>query len=109
MKTPRQEGESCRGVGWNYLLVEADAGDVGFFDDVWIVTLGLVDGEMLDAVLGAELHEEVGELSQFGGEPFYTVGRSDSAEQQHVVRKMDGSVRSCEDYERDGKGRVSRG
>lgn len=41
-----------------------------------IVTLGLVEGEgeVLDAVLGAELHEEVGELSQFGGEPFYIVG-----------------------------------
>lgn len=106
MLSPRQEGESCQGVGFDYLLVEADAGDVGFFDDVGIVTLGLVEGkgDMLDAVLGAELHEEVGELSQFGGEPFYIVGRSDSAEQQHVVRKMDGSVRSCEDYERHGKG-----
>ncbi len=71
-KTPRQEGESCRGDGWDYLLVEAEAGDVGFFDDVGIVTLGLVEGEgeVLDAVLGAELHEEVGELSQFGAEPF---------------------------------------
>ena len=64
-------------------LVEAEAGDVGFFDDVGIVTLGLVEGEgeVLDAVLGAELHENVGELSHFGGEPFYIVGRGDSAEQ----------------------------
>lgn len=57
-------------------LVEADAGDVGSFDEAGIVTLGLVEGEgeVLDAVLGAELHEEVCELSQFGGEPFYIVG-----------------------------------
>lgn len=40
---------------------------------------------MLDAMLGAELHEEVGELFQLGGEPFYIVGRGDSTEQQHVV------------------------
>lgn len=92
MKTLRQEGESCRGVGWGCLLVEAEAGDVGFllrkrqavnFDEVRIVTLGLVEGkgEVLDAMLGAELHEEVGELSQFGGEPFYIVCRGDSTEQ----------------------------
>lgn len=83
MKTPRQEGESCRGVGWDYLLVEADAGYIGFFDEVGVVTLCLVEGkgEVLDAVRGAELHKEVGELSQFGGEPFYIVGRGDSAEQ----------------------------
>lgn len=60
-----------------------------------IVTLGLVEGEVLDTVLGAELHEEVGELSQFGAEPFYIVGRSDSAEQQHVVGEMGGSARGC--------------
>ena len=54
---------------------------------------------MLDAVLGAELHEEVGELSQFGAEPFYIVGRCDSAEQQHVVGEMGGSVRGRQDYE----------
>lgn len=64
------------------------------------------DGEVLDAVLGAELHEEVGELSQLGGEPFYIVGRGDSAEQEHVVWEMGGSVRSREDYERHSKGRV---
>ena len=89
-------------------LVEADAGDVGFFDEVGVVTLGLVEGkgEVLDAVFGAELHEEVGELSQFGGEPFYIVGRGDSAEQQYVVREMSDFVRSREDYERHGKGRV---
>lgn len=75
--------ESCRGDGLDWGLVEADAGDVGLFDEVRIVTLGLVEGEgeVLDAVLGAELHEEVGELSQFGGEPFYIVCRGDSTEQ----------------------------
>lgn len=64
-------------------MSEADAGDVGFFDEVGVVTLGLVEGkgEVLDAVLGAKLHEEVGELSHFGGEPFYIIGRGDSAEQ----------------------------
>ena len=63
------------GVGWYYLLVEADAGDVGLFDEAGVVTIGLVEGkgEVLDAVLGAELHEEIGELSQFDGEPFYIV------------------------------------
>ncbi len=86
--TPRQEGESCRGVGWDYFLVEADAGVVGFllckrqavnFDDVGSVTLGLVEGKVLDAKLGAEQHEEVGKLPKFGGEPFYVVDRGDSA------------------------------
>lgn len=100
--TPRQEGESCRGVGWDYLLVEADAGDVGFFDDGRVVRLVFGEGEseVLDAVLGAELHEEVGELSQLCGEPFYIVGRGDSAKQQYVVGEMGGSVRGCQDYER---------
>lgn len=100
--TPRKEGESCRGVGWDYLLVEADAGDIGFFDEVGIVTLGLVEdeGEVLDAVLGTELHEEFGELFQLCGEPFYIVGRGDSAKQQYVVGEMGGSVRGCQDYER---------
>lgn len=76
MKTPRQEGVSCRGVGCDYLLVEAEAGDVGFFDEAGIVTLGLVEGKgkVLDTVLGTELHEEVGELSQLDSEPFYIVG-----------------------------------
>ena len=107
-KTPRQQGEACRGVGGDYLLVEADAGDVGFLDEMGVVTLGLVEGkgEVLDAVLGAELHEEVGELSHFGGEPFYIVVRGNSAEQQYVVWEMGGSVRSREDYERHGKDRV---
>ncbi len=74
---------SCRGVGCDYLLVEAEAGDVGFFDEAGIVTLGLVEckGEVLDAMFGAELHKEVGELSQFGGEPFYIVCRGDSTKQ----------------------------
>ncbi len=62
-KMPRQESESYRGVGWDYLLVDADTGD---------------EGEVLDAVFGAELHEEDGELSHLGGEPFYIVGRGDS-------------------------------
>ena len=46
------------------------------FDEVRIVTLGLVEGkgEVLDAVLGAELHEEVRQLSQLRAEPFYNVG-----------------------------------
>lgn len=59
-----------------------------------IVTLGLVEGEgeVLDAVLGAELHEEVGELSQFGSEPFYIVGRGGSPEQQDVIGEMSGSA-----------------
>ena len=108
---PRQEGESCRGVGWDYFLVEAEAGDVGLFDDVGIVTLGLVEGEgeVLDAVLGAELHEEIGELSHLGGKPFYIVGRSDSTELQHVVGEMGGSARGRQNYERHGKGCIFRG
>lgn len=76
-----------------------------------VVTLGLVEGEgeVLDAVLRAELHEEVGELSHFGGEPFYIVGRGDSAEQQHVVGEMGGSACGRQDYERHGKGCIFRG
>lgn len=50
---------------------------------------------MLDAVLGTELHEEFGELFQLCGEPFYIVGRGDSAEQQHVVGEMCSSVCGC--------------
>lgn len=82
-KSPRQARISCRGVGRDYFLVKAEAGDVGFFDEAGVVALGLGEGEgeVLDAVLGAELHEEVGELSQFGGEPFYIVCRGDSTEQ----------------------------
>lgn len=74
-----------------------DAGYVGFFDEVGIVILGLVEGEgeVLDAVLGTELHEEFGELFQLCGEPFYIVGRGDSAEQQHVVGEMCSSVCGC--------------
>ena len=80
---PQQERSSCRGVGWGYLLVEADASDVSIFDDVGGITLGLVEGkgEVLDAMFGAELHEEVGELSQSGGKPFYIVCRDDTTEQ----------------------------
>lgn len=100
-----------RGVGWDYFLVEAEAGDVGFFDDVGIVTLGFVEGEgeVLDEMLGAELHEEIGKVSHFGGEPFYIVGRGDSAEQQHVVGEMGGSACGRQDYERHGKGCIFRG
>lgn len=76
LKTPRHEGKACRGVGWSLELVEADAGDFGFFDDGRVVrfVFGEGESEVLDAVLVAELHEEVGELSQFGAEPFYIVG-----------------------------------
>ena len=95
-----------RGVGRSQGLVEADAGYVGFFDDGRVVRLvfGECESEVLDAVLGAELHEEVGELSQFGAQPFYIVGCCNSTEQQHVVGEVARSVRSCEDYERYCKG-----
>lgn len=60
-----------RGVGEGSGLVEADAGYIGGLDGRGMVefVFGEGDGEVLDAVFGAELHEEVGELSQFGGEP----------------------------------------
>ena len=66
-----------------------------------IVTIGLVkgEGEVLDTVLGAELHEEIGKVFHFGGEPFYIFGRGDSTKQQHVVWEMGGSVRNREDDE----------
>lgn len=81
------------------------------FDEAEIVRLGLVEGkgEVLDAVLGAELHEEFGELFQLCGEPFYIVGRGDSAEQQHVVGEMGGFACGRQDYERHGKGCIFRG
>lgn len=71
MKTPRQGGESCRGVGWIYLLVVTEAGDVSIFDKEGIVTLGFVEGkgEVLDAVGHAEFFEEQDELAQFFNEP----------------------------------------
>lgn len=58
--TPRQEGESCRGVGWNYLLVEADAGYIGGLDGRGMVGLVLGEGyaEVLDAVSCGEFFEE---------------------------------------------------
>ncbi len=94
-----------RRVGRGQGLVEADAGYVGGLDGGGVVDLILGEGkgEVLDAVLGAELHEEVGELSQLCGEPFYIVGRGDSAKQQYVVGEMGGSVRGCQDYERYSK------
>ena len=61
---------------------------------------------MLDAVLGAELHEEVGELSQFGAEPFYIVGRSDCHELHHVVGEIVEPIRLCEDGERQVECRI---
>ena len=84
----RHPGKRVSLVGvmwWDWGLVEAEAGDVGFllrkrqsvdFDEAEIVRLGLVEGkgEVLDAVLGAELHEEVRQLSQLRAEPFYNVG-----------------------------------
>lgn len=75
-----------------------------------VVALGLVEGEgeMLDAVFGAELHEEVGELSQLGCEPFYIVGRSDTAEQHDVVGEIIEAVRVREDGERGRECRVFR-
>lgn len=70
-KTPRQEGDSCRGVGWDYLLVEADAGYIGGLDGRGMVGLvfGEGDGEVLDAVGHAEFFEEQDELTQFFNEP----------------------------------------
>lgn len=45
-----------RGVGWDYLLVEADAGYVGGLDGGGVVefVLGEGEGEVLDAVCRAE-------------------------------------------------------
>ena len=65
-------GALGRGQG----LVEADAGYVGGLNGRRMVefVLGEANGEVLDTVLGTELHEEVGELSQLCGEPFYIVG-----------------------------------
>lgn len=58
------------------ILVEADLGDVGFFDEAGIVAEG--KSEVLYMVLGAELHEVVGELSQFDDEPICIIGYSPS-------------------------------
>ena len=86
-KTPRQEGESCRGVGRGQGLVEADAGDVGFFDGGRMVGLffGEGEGEVLDAVCPTEFFEEHDEFAELFGEPVCIVGRSDSSEYHHVV------------------------
>lgn len=82
--------------GYISVLVEPEAGDVGFFDETG-VSHGFVEDERveLDAVPGAEMHEEVGELSQFGGEPFCIVGRGDSTEQKYVVGEMGSSAGGC--------------
>lgn len=53
-KIPLQEWNSCRGVGWDYILVESEVGDGGFFDGVGIVRLGIADGEVLDMTLGID-------------------------------------------------------
>lgn len=107
-ETPRQKGESCRGVGWYCILIEADAGYVGFFDDVGIVTLGLVEseGEVLDAVGLAEFSEEHDEFAEFFGEPVCVVGRSDCHEQHHVVGEIVEPIRLCEDGERQVECRI---
>lgn len=70
-KAPRQEGESCRGVGWGYLLIEADAGYIGGLDGRGMagLVLGEADGEVLDVVCRAEFFEEQDELTQFFNEP----------------------------------------
>lgn len=65
IKTSRQEGESCRGVGQGAGLVEADAGDIGFFDDGRVVRLVFGEGEseVLDAVGRAEFSEKHDEFA----------------------------------------------
>lgn len=58
------------GVGWYYLLVEADAGYIGGLDGGGMVGLvsGEGDGEVLDAVGHAEFFKEQNELTQFFNE-----------------------------------------
>ena len=50
-------GEPCLNVGWYYILVEAEAGNVGVFDGVGIIRLGFAEGEgeVLDMVLDTDL------------------------------------------------------
>lgn len=96
---PRQECESCRGVGDGCGLVEADASDGGFFDESGIVALGLVEGkgDMLDAVRHAEFFEEQDELTQFFNEPVLIFSRGDGDEYHHVIGKVVDAVRVRED------------
>ena len=67
------------GVGWYYLLVEADAGYIGGLDGCGMVglVLGEGDGEVLDTVSCAESFEEQDELTQFFNEPVLFFGRGD--------------------------------
>lgn len=60
-----------RGVGWGYLLIEADAGYIGGLDCCGMVGLvfGETDGEVLDAVGHAEFFEEQDEFTQLFNEP----------------------------------------
>lgn len=104
-KTPRQEGESYRGVGRSQGLVEADAGYVGGVDGGGVVefVLGEGEGEVLDAVGRAEFSEEHDEFAEFVGEPVCVVGRSDCHEQHQVDGEIVESIRLCEDYERQGE------
>ena len=90
IRTPRQEGESCRGVGWGYLLIEADAGYIGGLDSRGMVglVLGEGDGEVLYAVGHAECFEEQNELTQFFNEPVLIFGRGDSYEHHHVIGEV---------------------
>ena len=100
-KTPRQQGEACRGVGGDYLLVEADAGYIGGLDGCGMVglVLGEGDGEVLDTVSCAESFEEQDELTQFFNEPVLIFGRGDGDEHHHVVGEIVEAVRVREDDE----------
>ena len=105
-KMPRQDGESqdgesCRGDWWNYLLEEADAGYIGGLDSCGMVGLvfGEGDGEVLDTVSCAESFEEQDELTQFFNEPVLIFGRGDGDEHHHVVGEIVEAVRVREDDE----------
>ena len=94
-KTPRQEGESCRGVGEVWGLVEADAGYIGGLDGrgiVWLV-LGEGDGKVLDSVGRSEFFEEQDELTQFFNEPVLIFSRGDGDQHHHVVGEIVEAVR----------------
>ena len=94
------------GVGWYYLLVEADAGYIGGLDGCGMVglVLGEGDGEVLDTVSCAEYaysesFEEQDELTQFFNEPVLIFGRGDGDEHHHVVGEIVEAVRVREDDE----------